>query len=68
MKKKLVTTLKDYRLEKNISQQELANIVDVRRETIIRLEKGEYNPSLQFAMDIAEVFNVSVETLFRFEK
>lgn len=68
MKKKLVTTLKDYRLEKNISQQELANIVDVRRETIIRLEKGEYNPSLQLAMDIAEVFNVSVETLFRFEK
>ena len=39
----------------------------VRRETIIRLEKGQYNPSLKLAMDIAKVFGVSVEDIFSFE-
>lgn len=68
MKKRLVTNLKDYRLKKEISQQELADLVNVRRETIIRLEKGEYNPSLQLAMDIAKVFNVSIEDIFSFEE
>ncbi len=67
MKKTLITTLKEERTLKNISQAELANLVDVRRETIIRLEKGEYNPSLQLAMDIAEVLGVPITELFRFE-
>lgn len=67
MKKKLITKIKLYRMQNEMSQQDLANRVDVRRETIIRLEKGEYNPSLQLAMDIAKVFNVSVEELFSFK-
>lgn len=67
MKKKLITKIKLYRMQNEMSQQDLANRVDVRRETIIRLEKGEYNPSLQLAMDIAKVFNVSVEALFSFK-
>lgn len=54
-------------MNRELSQQDLANLVDVRRETIIRLEKGEYNPSLQLAMDIADVFQTTVEELFLFE-
>ena len=46
---------------------DLAEKVGVRRETIIRLEKGQYNPSLKLAMDIAKVFGVSVEDIFSFE-
>ncbi len=41
--------------------------VGVRRETIIRLEKGQYNPSLKLAMDIAKVFGAAVEDIFSFE-
>lgn len=66
MRKKLTTRIREYRVKKEMSQQELASLVDVRRETIIRLEKGEYNPSLQLAMDIAALFEVSVEELFTF--
>lgn len=68
MKKKLVTVIRELRGEKGLSQQELADLVDVRRETIIRLEKGEYNPSLQLANDIAIVFGVPIEEVFRFEE
>lgn len=41
-------------------------MVNARRETIVHLENGKYNPSLKLAMDIAKVFNVSVEDLFEF--
>ncbi len=67
MKKNLISHLKEYRVNKEISQQELADMVHVRRETIIRLEKSAYNPSLQLAMNIANVFEVPVEKLFEFE-
>lgn len=50
-----------------MKQSELAELVGVRRETIIRLERGQYNPSLKLAMDIAKVFSVRVEDLFSFE-
>jgi putative transcriptional regulator len=49
-------------------QDELAELVNVRRETILRLEKGLYNPSLKLAMDLANVFNTTVENLFSFEE
>lgn len=64
---KLKTELKEYRAKANMKQDELAAKVNVRRETIIRLEKGQYNPSLKLAMDIAKVFGVTVEDLFFFE-
>jgi len=67
MKKKLISKLKEYRTSQGISQQTLADLVDVRRETIIRLERGEYNPSLQLAMDISKVLKVTIEELFQFE-
>jgi len=63
----LKTKLKEYRAKLDMKQGELADRVGVRRETIIRLEKGLYNPSLKLAMDIAKVFNTTVEELFSFE-
>lgn len=62
----LVTKIKEYRAKFNLKQGDLAELVNVRRETIIRLEKGTYNPSLKLAMDIAKVFNTTVEDIFQF--
>lgn len=62
----LKTNLKEYRENKNIKQSELAELVGVRRETIVHLENGKYNPSLKLAMDIAKIFGVTVEELFEF--
>ena len=64
----LKTKIKEYRAKFNLTQDALAEMVDARRETIIRVEKGLYNPSLKLAMDIAKVFQVSVEELFVFEE
>lgn len=64
----LVTKLKEYRAKTGMKQGELAELVGVRRETIIRLERGQYNPSLKLAMDIANVFGVTVEELFSFRE
>ncbi len=62
------TNIKKYRQMKGFTQQELANIVNVRRETIVFLEKGKYNPSLKLAMLIAEALNTPIEELFKLEK
>lgn len=62
------TKIKEYRAKYNMKQDTLAELVDARRETIIRIEKGQYNPSLKLAMDIAKVFGVTVEELFSFEE
>ncbi len=62
------TKIKEYRAKFDMKQDTLAELVNVRRETIIRIEKGQYNPSLKVAMDIAKVFGVSVEELFSFEE
>lgn len=51
-----------------MSQKELAEKVGVRRETIVRLESGQYNPSLRLAMDISKEFQVPVEEMFSFEE
>ena len=63
----LITKLKEYRAKLDMKQGELAEKVGVSRETIIRLEKGQYNPSLKLAMDIAKVFGTTVEEIFSFE-
>lgn len=62
----LNTRIKKYREKISINQNELAKLVGVRRETIVHLENGKYNPSLKLAMDIARVFNTRVENLFEF--
>lgn len=64
----LITKIREYRAKFNLTQDELANLVGVRRETIINLEKGRYNPSLKLAMDIAKIFSCSVEDLFFFSE
>lgn len=64
----LKTNLREYRLNKKLKQQELADLVGVRRETISHLENGTYNPSLKLAWDIAKVFDVSIEEIFYYEE
>ena len=63
----LSTKLKEYREAKGLKQADLAELVGVRRETIVNLEKGKYHPSLKLAMDIAKVFHTTVEELFFFD-
>lgn len=60
------TKIKEYREKAGLKQSELADLVFARRETIVHLENGRYNPSLKLAMDIAKVFNTTVEELFEF--
>lgn len=64
---KLKTKIHELRKQNNMQQAELATLVGVRRETIGNLENGKYNPSLKLAMDIAKVFNKTVEEIFEFE-
>ena len=59
--------LKKYRTLKGLTQEQLAELVGVRRETIMRLEKAQYNPSLNLALDIAKVVDTPVTELFIFE-
>ena len=60
----LQTKIREYRENRGMKQAELAELVGVRRETIVNLEKGRYNPSLKLAMDIAHLFVTTVEALF----
>ena len=62
----LETRIREYRARYNMSQSDLAGFVNVRRETIGNLENGKYNPSLKLAMDIARIFETTVEELFTF--
>ena len=59
--------LKKYRQLKDLTQEQLAAQVGVRRETIMRLEKAQYNPSLKLAVDISRVVEVPIEEIFIFE-
>ena len=58
--------IKEYRARFNLTQDELARRVGVRRETIVFLEKGKYNPSLKLAYDIAVIFGMQIEEVFIF--
>lgn len=62
-----ICTLKKYRLLKGLTQEQLAEMVGVRRETIMRLEAGKYNPSLKLAIDISKAVNTPIEELFIFK-
>ena len=59
--------IKEMRARFNLTQDELANRVGVRRETIVFLEKNKYNPSLKLARDISKVFDSRIEEIFIFE-
>lgn len=58
--------LKTYRQLKNLTQEQLAAQVGVRRETIMRLEKAQYNPSLKLAVDLSRAVDAPIEELFIF--
>ncbi len=60
------TKIKEYRAKYNLTQKDLADKVGVRRETIVFLEKGKYNPSLKLAYDISNVLRAKIEDLFSF--
>ncbi len=62
------TRIKEFRARHNLTQAELAEKVGVRRETIVFLEKGKYNPSLKLAHDIAVVLKTKIDDLFIFEE
>jgi putative transcriptional regulator len=59
--------IKEYRARFNLTQEDLAKKVNVRRETIVFLEKNKYNPSLKLAYDIAMVFESRIEEIFIFD-
>lgn len=61
------TRIKEYRARKDMTQADLADAVGVRRETIVFLEKGKYNPSLKLAHDVARVLGTRIDNLFIFE-
>jgi putative transcriptional regulator len=61
------TRIKEFRAKYNLTQAELAEKVGVRRETIVFLEKGKYNPSLKLAHDIAVALNATIDEIFIFD-
>ena len=67
MEAKFVCNLKKYRVAQELTQEQLADIVGVRRETIMRLEKAQYNPSLKLAIDISRAVKATIEDIFIFE-
>lgn len=62
----LKTKIKEYRARLDMTQEDLAKKVGVRRETIVHMEKGKYNPSLKLAFDIARVLDATVEDIFSY--
>jgi len=62
------TRIKEFRARFDYTQEDLAKKVGVRRETIVFLEKGKYNPSLKLAYDVAKALDSSIEEIFIFEE
>ncbi len=58
------TRIKEYRARFNLTQEQLAKSVGVRRETIVFLEKGEYNPSLKLAAKVARALYTTIDDVF----
>jgi putative transcriptional regulator len=61
------TRIRDYSTPLNLTQEDLAKTVGVRRETIVFLEQGKYNPSLKLAHDVAQALHTTIDDLFIFE-
>ena len=61
------TRIKEYRAKCNLTQERLAEVVGVRRETIIFLEQGKYNPSLRLAYNVAKSLQANIEEIFLFD-
>jgi putative transcriptional regulator len=65
---RLHARIREHRARLGLTQEQLAKSVGVRRETIVFLEAGKYNPSLKLAMDVARELGVTVEEIFSFEE
>lgn len=64
---RFITKIKELRARYDLTQEDLAKAVGVRRETILYLEKGKYNPSLSLAHDVANALKTTIDELFIFE-
>ena len=62
------TRIKELRARHDLTQDDLARKVGVRRETILYLEKGKYNPSLKLAHDVAKALKTTIDDLFLFDE
>lgn len=62
------TRIQELRKERRLSQADLAEVMDVTRQTIISLEKGRYNASLELAYKLAKYFGLSIEEVFIFDE
>ncbi|MCL6612941.1 MAG: helix-turn-helix transcriptional regulator [Peptococcaceae bacterium] len=60
------TRIKEYRARNDLTQEDLAKLVGVRRETIVYIEKGKYSPSLKLAYEIAKALNATIDEIFIF--
>ena len=64
---KMKTRIKEFRDKHNLTQEKLAEMVQVRRETIIFLEQGKYNPSLKLAHNVAKALKANIDEIFIFD-
>jgi putative transcriptional regulator len=62
------TRIKELRARYDMTQEDLARAVGVRRETIVFLEKGKYNPSLRLAHEVAKALGTTIDELFLFDE
>lgn len=62
------TKLKVYRAMNDLTQEDLAKAIGVTRQTVIAMEKGQYNPSLELAFKIAHYFKVRIEDVFFYDQ
>jgi putative transcriptional regulator len=62
------TRIKELRARHDLTQEDLARMVGVRRETILYLEKGKYNPSLKLSHDVAKALKTTINDLFLFDE
>ena len=67
MKVLLAQKLREFRKKQGLTQEQLGELVGVRRETIMRLEAGKYNPSLKLAVDISRAVEAPIEEIFLFD-
>lgn len=65
---KIENKINEYRTGRSLTQQDLADAVGVTRATIVALERGDYNPSLELAFRVSKFFNLKIEDVFRFKK
>lgn len=64
----LYNHLKEYRAKIGVNQQEMGKLVEVSRQTISQIERGDYSPSVTLALKIAKVFDAKVEDIFEYEE